>query len=299
MYGEEMTQKEFLKQLIQAYRDAPEGPAKRRAEEDVLKHYNYLVTNTVERFVNIPYGIDKNDLLLAGQLGLWQALTHYNPETVVDGKAVQFVTYAISAIRTSIAKCIRESSWSKAAADHEKAINLARAELQEKLGRNPNIRELAEHLEVTEERATDMINACGNNKPVYMHQTLKGSQYPDDMEVGDIIPSKELDHYDRAVQEEQARILVSLADGLRGQMKDIALLLFQGYSVNDISSMLGITVGRAGMAVAAVRARLYETIVKEGHGELFHEWLKPITVSSKPGRIRPRRRRPRFGLMMY
>jgi RNA polymerase sigma factor for flagellar operon FliA len=115
--------------------------------------------------------VETGDLEQAGRIVLSNALEHYNPNKLVNDKPVQFETYAIAAIRRGISRAIHDSSWSKAAADHEKIINKAKATLEQELGRPPTFPELAKELDVSEERLAEMISSCGRNRPLYLNQS--------------------------------------------------------------------------------------------------------------------------------
>ena len=77
------------------------------AREDLIQHYAYLVKVTVGRLVaNLPGGMDREDLVGAGIVGLIKAVDHYDIT-----RAVKFETYAIALIRGAVLEMLREQDW--------------------------------------------------------------------------------------------------------------------------------------------------------------------------------------------
>lgn len=290
--------KDVLKRALDAFLAAQPGPEKERARDEALKQHEYLVPNTVSRFTNIPYGVETEDLEQAGRIALANALKHYNPDKRVNEKPVEFITYAIASIRKGVARCIHDSSWSKAAADNEKAINKAKAELEQEFGRPPTAAELAEQLGVSEKRLSDMWNSCGRNRPLYIHQSSSSGEDEDStMQLEDVLSSGEPDLFERLIEKQKAEILLEIADSLRGNLREAALLLMQGYETKQIAQHLGVSSSRAGMIVSTLRERIIRRIMAE-HADLFSEELSKQQPGLRPGRVRRRRRRPRMATLI-
>lgn len=286
-----MRRKEYLDYILLDYLTAPEGPQKDRAADVVAREYDYLVINTVSRFTRIPYGTSSEDLEQAGRISLYNALIHYNPYA----KAA-FQTYAIASIRTGVSRAIRDASWYKAGAINERSINRAKADLVCELGRDPSDEEIADQMGVTSKRYNDMVASCAHNRPFYMNQP--SSEHPvDGMEetcLSDVLPDQVEDICDQVVRKQQVEFLVQIAERLPSPQKEIALLLFQGYSSKDIGEITGYSVSRVASLIYTVRAKMYSAVMRCGKEDLFEEWT---SGQFKVGRIRSRKRVPKFPLV--
>ncbi len=141
--------------LFEEYRRTG-SPALR--EHLVLMHEN-LVRYLAAKFANRGEPLD--DLIQVGMIGLINAIDRFDP-----GRGTRFSTYATPTIVGEIKRYFRDRSWNLKVPRWLQELNLrvmkANDELSQLLGRSPNIREIADHVECTEEdalRAIELGNA--------------------------------------------------------------------------------------------------------------------------------------------
>jgi RNA polymerase sigma factor for flagellar operon FliA len=68
---------------------------------ELIDHYSYLVKITAGRLVtSLPGGLDREDLIGAGVIGLIKSVDQFDPM-----RDVKFETYAIALIRGAFSKC--------------------------------------------------------------------------------------------------------------------------------------------------------------------------------------------------
>ncbi|HZT44055.1 MAG TPA: sigma-70 family RNA polymerase sigma factor, partial [Chthonomonadaceae bacterium] len=85
---------------LKLYRD-------KNARELLIQRYAHLVSITAGRlFGPLPCGIEKDDLVGAGVVGLVKAVDQFDPE-----RGIKFETYAITLIRGAILEMLRGDDW--------------------------------------------------------------------------------------------------------------------------------------------------------------------------------------------
>src|SRR5277367_3157170 len=124
------------------------------ARADLIQHYSYLVKVTVGRLVaTLPGGIEREDLIGAGVLGLIKAVDHYD-----FTRDVKFETYAIALIRGAVLEMLREEDWvPRSVREKLRALDRAVSALESELGRMPNEHEIAERMGVTAQLVSELI----------------------------------------------------------------------------------------------------------------------------------------------
>lgn len=119
----------------------------------VSLHQN-LVRFLAGKFANRGEPLD--DLIQVGSIGLINAIERFDPE-----RGTKFSTYATPTIVGEIRRHFRDKAWSLKVPRRLQELNLAanrgRDELSRKLGRNPSVQEIAEHIGITEEETLEAI----------------------------------------------------------------------------------------------------------------------------------------------
>lgn len=120
------------------WRRARAGDAEARAE--LVARHLPLVRHLAGRFV--AAGLDVDDLVQAGSIGLLKAIDRFDPE-----RGLQFSTYAVPVILGELRRHLREQAGglrvSRAGRALARAARQARQRLTQELGREPSVRELA------------------------------------------------------------------------------------------------------------------------------------------------------------
>lgn len=145
---------ELLSQLAGLSADDPRHAAVR----DELVTINLpLVHYLARRFRD--RGEPHDDLVQVGTIGLIKAVDRFDPD-----RGVEFSTYATPTVVGEIKRHFRDKGWSvrvpRRLQEMRMAINKATAELSQSSGRSPTVRELAAHLEVSEEEVLDGIESA-------------------------------------------------------------------------------------------------------------------------------------------
>lgn len=119
----------------------------------LIRKYAYLVNWIVNRMpVSSMDGIDKNDLIGYGTIGLIEAVDRFD-----TSKGTSFESFAITRVRGSIYDHLRSSDWLTRGA-RKRVKNLIKATniLESKLGRYPDNKELASELSISLEELREI-----------------------------------------------------------------------------------------------------------------------------------------------
>ncbi len=115
--------------------------------KDLLVKYLPLVRNVAARMaMGFPRSVELTDLINTGVVGLIEAFANYDPD-----RGVKFETYAVPRIRGAILDELRSLDWvPRSTRAKSREIDRATTELENSLGRPPELTELAAHLDITE-----------------------------------------------------------------------------------------------------------------------------------------------------
>lgn len=129
---------------VQAPNRAPETPAVRpltRAERDVLILEHYDLVKSIARKIRarLPRGVDVDDLIGYGVVGLIEAIERYD-----GSRSVPFEAFARPRVQGAILDALRAIDWvPRSVRRKADLLNSAAEDLRENLGRSPNREELA------------------------------------------------------------------------------------------------------------------------------------------------------------
>src|SRR5690242_16417158 len=119
-----------------------------RRDRVVLDHLPLVRAIAIRVHENLPVHVDLDDLVHAGVLGLFDAVTKYD-----HSKNVAFHAYAKHRIKGAILDSLRQLDWaSRDLRKRQKQVDAATRELALKLGRNPSETEVAEQMGLSPER---------------------------------------------------------------------------------------------------------------------------------------------------
>lgn len=117
-------------------------------DQIVLEHLPLVKAIAIRVHENLPVHVDLDDLIHAGVLGLFDAVTKFDRR-----KKVEFHSYAKHRIKGAILDSLRQLDCaSRDMRKRQKQIDAVSCDLAAKLGRNPNESEVAAELGVSTDR---------------------------------------------------------------------------------------------------------------------------------------------------
>src|SRR5438477_8583428 len=118
----------------------------------VLEHLPLVKAIAIRVHENLPVHVDLDDLIHAGVLGLFDAVTKYDA-----AKNVAFHAYAKHRIKGAILDSLRQMDWaSRDLRKRQKQVDAATQDLSIKLGRAPSENEMAQQMGVSVARWRQM-----------------------------------------------------------------------------------------------------------------------------------------------
>ncbi|WUC83555.1 SigB/SigF/SigG family RNA polymerase sigma factor [Streptomyces sp. NBC_00536] len=145
-----------------------------RSLEEGTREYQYVRNTLIEMNVSLVHfaarrfrsraagaggGVEMEDILQVGTIGLIKAIDRYDPE-----REVEFSTLALPYITGEIKRYFRDTTWAVHVPRRLQELRTGLAQSQEALngvlGRAPTVKELAQHLELPEEEVIEGLVAA-------------------------------------------------------------------------------------------------------------------------------------------
>lgn len=151
------------------YRQSPPYEDKSK----IIKDHLYLVDILVGRMVTqVPSFMNKDDMKSAGMMGLLDAANKFD-----ESKNIKFKTFAEYRIRGAILDEMRKLDWfSRSLRDKQNRIGKTIADLELKLGRDPEDHEVAKAMELSVAEYQLLLGEVSHLGCVSLNETLDHSQ---------------------------------------------------------------------------------------------------------------------------
>lgn len=227
--------------LIQRSHEGDEEARARLVEENTG-----LVWCVVKRFYN--RGVETDDLFQIGNIGLLKAIDKFDLSY-----EVKFSTYAVPMIAGEIRRFLRDDGMIKVSRSLKELAykaHLSREAMQEQLGREPTVLELAENLQVEPEELMAALDASTEveslHKPIYQGDGAE-------VNLMDRLPQKEapeealLDHL----------LLKELIGGLK---KEERQLIYLRYFADRTQSQVGEELGISQVQVSRLEKKILKSM---------------------------------------
>jgi len=211
--------------------------------EEHIEKYLPLVKRISNRLaISLPAHIDDEDLLGYGVFGLLDALQKFDPS-----RGVKFETYATLRIRGAMIDGLRAMDWVPHSARQKvKHVYQGFGQLENTLGRNPSIEEVARHLELP----LDELNAILLQAQYMTLVSLEDVNTSDSMDSNTspldfIIDPKSQESFNQVEKEEQKQILMKAIDKLSEKEKMVVALYYrEELTLKEIAFIMNLSESR-------------------------------------------------------
>lgn len=224
---------------IGAYQDA----ARRGQQEQLILSHLPLVRHVVGRLaIDLPPGVDLDNLESAGTLGLVEAAHNFDPS-----RNVQFKTFAYARVRGAILDELRRNSpLSQAVQEKLAAVNAARQRLAAARAGPVTIEQLAAATGLSEDDVADALQAGRFVRQLADSPALEAERDPTAEE-----PARRLE------DEERRRRLVEAVEALPERERLVVTLYYnEDLRLKEISAVLGLSESRVSRLLSAALLRL-------------------------------------------
>jgi RNA polymerase sigma factor FliA len=205
----------------------------------VVEYYPLAQAIAKRTHARLPKGIDLDDLVSSAVIGLMEAVERYDPS-----RGVAFRSYAKHRIQGAILDLLRATDWvPRTVRRQAERVESARKALAEKLGRPPEITELAEYLELPLDQIQQLVQSA-DTRP------LLSLDVPADEESGtpliELVPDEEPAPDLTFEAHQLRRAAVDAIDALPERERvAIVLFYFHELSLDEVGAVLGVTGSRA------------------------------------------------------
>jgi RNA polymerase sigma factor FliA len=233
-----------------------------QARYDLINHYSYLVKITAGRLVtSMPGGLDREDLVGAGVIGLVKSVDQFDPT-----RDVKFETYAIALIRGAILEMLRDEDWvPRSIREKLKALDRAQMALETKFGRPASDRELAESLGISDQEVGELMTRMGRTNVYSLDDILGTGDGDDNIHFVELIVDEGANPSGEIEGKEIRRILAGGIDKLPERERlVIALYYYEGLTFKEIGKVLTVSESRVYQLHTQAMTRLRVHMRQEG-----------------------------------
>jgi RNA polymerase sigma factor for flagellar operon FliA len=230
------------------------------AREQLILNYSPLVKFVAGRVAtNLPHTVESADLISYGMFGLIDAIEKFE-----RGREIKFETYAISRIRGAIIDELRALDWvPRSVRSRARDIERAIVALEGRLMRTPEDSEVADELGISLKDLHDTYTKLSYTSVVSFEDLWGTGAEAEDRPAATSIKD---DNAENPVETFEAEEMKEILAGAIERLSDrertvIALYYYEGLSLKEIGTVLGVTESRVSQmhtkAVLRLRARLH------------------------------------------
>lgn len=199
---------------------------------------NYIVGRVA---VHLPDGVDRDDLISAGLIGLIKAVDRYDPS-----RGNKFRTYASTVVRGEIMESLRARDWApRSVRRRARELEETVRELSSRLGRSPTDNEIADALELSIDDYYDLLSLTSRTniaslQDLFDHKETQGSETPP-------VPDPDSSSDPARVMQEEAVLEVVAEEVERLPERDrqvIGLYYDEELTMKEIGHILDVTESR-------------------------------------------------------
>lgn len=234
----------------------PDDPRRKPLRDELVTLHLPLVEHLARRFRD--RGEPHDDLVQVGTIGLIKAVDRFDSE-----RGVEFSTYATPTIVGEIKRHFRDKGWMVRVPRRMQEMRIittrASAELSHSTGRSPTVRELAAHLNVSEEEVLEGLQAS----QAYSAMSLDASTSDESGESATISDSLGMVDMDLEGVENRESLRPLLA-ALPQRDRDIIAMRFFGHMTqSQIAQEVGISQMHVSRLLARSLAQLREGLLAD------------------------------------
>lgn len=233
-----------------------------QARVELINHYSYLVKITAGRLVtSLPGGLDREDLVGAGVIGLIKSVDQFDPT-----RDVKFETYAIALIRGAILEMLRDEDWvPRSIREKLKALDRTMMSLETNMNRPPSEHELAEAMGISQQEVSELLVRMGRTNVYSLDDILGSSDGDDHIHFVELLVDENSNTGGEVEGRELRRMLTAGVDRLPERERlVVGLYYFEGLTFKEIGKVLTVSESRVYQLHTQAMTRLRNFMRQEG-----------------------------------
>jgi len=223
-----------------------------------VDQYGPMVRRVAAQMIaKLPANVDIDDLIQAGMIGLFDALSRFQAE-----QGAQFETFAMQRIRGAMLDELRGADWlPRSVRRNQRTIESAMRRLEQKLKRPPTEREIAAELGMSLDDYQAMLADARGGQLIYLDE-LGGGDREGEEGYLDRVPMPQEAGLAAVLHDDAFReALIAAIDDLPEREKAVMGMYYeQEMNLKEIGAVLGVTESRVSQlhsqAVSRLRTRL-------------------------------------------
>jgi RNA polymerase sigma factor FliA len=227
--------------------------AKGKINQGVLleQYYPMVRRQALALQVKLPAGVELDDLIQAGMVGLLDALGRFDSTA-----GASFATFASQRIRGAMIDELRTRDWlPRSVRRSGRAVDACVRQLEQRLGRPPEEREIAAELDISLRDYQQLLSDTNNGQLMPYEELVANQGEPEADEQGPVSP------FAAVLDTEQRGQLIEAIAALPEREKLLMALYYQEeLNLKEIGAVLGVSESRVcqlhSQAVSRLRARL-------------------------------------------
>ena len=208
--------------------------------------------------VGMPHNVEFDDLVSYGTFGLLDAIEKFDAN-----KEVKFKTYAMTRIRGSIFDELRTIDWiPRSIRQKAKQVERAIIELEGKLGRTVDDKEVAEELDISIDEFHKLVSRISGTSLMSLNDVWHGGDESEELSFIETVESPLNTNPDVMVEREEVKnIIVEAIKKLPDKEKKVIVLYYyEDLTLREIGEVLEVTESRVSQlhtkAVMRLRGKL-------------------------------------------
>lgn len=237
-------------------KDIPKvNPWKKPSKEEAYRRYAPLMKYVVDRVAsNVPKYVEREDLLNAAALGLFDALEKYD-----SGKGTKFETYAVWRIRGAVLDELRSMDWaSRSVRRKARQLDTMTRDMDQRLGRAASDEELADAMDISASEMARLLDEVRGVVLLSLHQSGGEAEEGNSGGLAEVIEDPNAaDALEEIERTQMSDVLVDVISDLTEQEKLVlALYYYEEMNLKEIGQTLDISESRVSQIHTKAISRL-------------------------------------------
>jgi RNA polymerase sigma factor FliA len=236
------------------------GKLNLQLEDELFDRYLPLVHKIVRHTKrSLPHHVEEDELMSLGMMGLLDAYRKYDKR-----ENVKFETYASQRIRGEIYDGLRRNDpLSRSLRKKEKEVMRAFEFLEQKLFRQPTLKEVSDYLHISEKECKDILMKASFEKQTSLDEPVEnGDENP--LKINLLSDDSVVEQSVLLEDKERIELLAALIDDLSEKERIIvSLIYYENLSMSEVGKILGLHKSRISQLHMKIIKRLKQAFEKE------------------------------------